>query len=105
MTLMKNFTTDGDQPVRGVLLDCEFEFVCPKTWEELQSTPDPLVRYCPKCEREVTECSTQTQLDDLAERGECVSLKTVVRQLNGSVWFDKNKPCDPETLRRFIDSI
>lgn len=54
-------------------LNCEMTYDCPAAWRDLQQTATPSVRYCPKCNRNVTFCTSQDQLDDLAQRGECVA--------------------------------
>jgi hypothetical protein len=81
-------------------------FECPKVWAALDPTQVPNVRHCPQCQRQVTFCDTQDQLDELAARGECVAFyATPVRQLMGSVAPSKYRPVDSETLRKFIDSL
>lgn len=57
----------------GRFLNCEMAYDCPEVWRDLHQTDNPTVRLCPKCNRNVTFCTNQEQLDDLATRGACVA--------------------------------
>lgn len=50
-----------------------FRFRCPKQWAELTQTDDPAVRWCSVCERTVTFCLSDSDIDRLSRAGECVS--------------------------------
>jgi uncharacterized protein (TIGR02996 family) len=52
----------------------EFAFVCPKTWDGLQSTHDNSVRYCDVCQQHVFFCETVQAANDLAVIGHCIAI-------------------------------
>lgn len=54
-------------------LNCTMAYDCPAEWRGLSKTDSPFVRHCPKCARNVTFCTSQTKLDELAKQGECVA--------------------------------
>jgi uncharacterized protein (TIGR02996 family) len=51
-----------------------FAFECPKRWEHLRPTKDPLTRYCTSCRKHVHHCHTLAEAQDRADRRECVAL-------------------------------
>lgn len=55
------------------ILFCEMEVDCPKHWDELTPTEDPLVRDCTDCGRPVHFIDDQSQLDKAALHGRCVA--------------------------------
>jgi uncharacterized protein (TIGR02996 family) len=52
----------------------EFKFVCPKTWDGLQTTHDDSVRFCSACHQHVFFCDTVEDANDLAVLGHCVAI-------------------------------
>ena len=46
---------------------------CPKTWDELKLTEDPLIRGCSDCGKPVHFIDTQEELRDAAAAGNCVA--------------------------------
>lgn len=52
---------------------CEMDFDCPKQWEELNATADPLVRNCDECGKPVHFVDSQEELEDAAAQGKCVA--------------------------------
>lgn len=57
-----------------------FGFRCPRTWDALTRTADPLVRFCSACDERVYFAATFDEADEHAEAGRCVALpETVVR--------------------------
>jgi hypothetical protein len=52
---------------------CEMEFKCPKQWDELTSTADPLVRDCEECGKPVHFVDSQEELEEAAANGKCVA--------------------------------
>ncbi len=56
--------------------NCKFEFAlqCPKEWDKLAVTDDPLVRTCEACEKNVHYCDTVQLAKHLAGKGCCVAL-------------------------------
>lgn len=88
---------------------------CPAAWCDLRKTYNPTVRHCPKCERNVTFCTSQEQLDDLAKRGECMAFyeqRTRTRDPNlrlglPKYLFDTEGVGSPAslTLNKFFNSL
>jgi len=54
-------------------LNCEMEFKCPKNWFELTDTEQAGVKHCSTCQKNVYLCITQNELDDFANKGECIA--------------------------------
>jgi hypothetical protein len=52
---------------------CEMEFNCPKQWDELRATADPLVRDCEECGKPVHFVDSQGELEEAAANGKCVA--------------------------------
>jgi hypothetical protein len=91
--------------LRIPILNCTVEFECPKTWADLARTEQPNVRHCGTCEKDVTHCTTQEQLDELAKQGACVAFRSSkTTQHVGSVRSSGRKVSKAE-LRAFIDSL
>lgn len=53
--------------------DRQFRTRCPKHWAELAPTAERQKRWCSVCERHVTFCTSDEELDRLARAGECVA--------------------------------
>lgn len=53
--------------------DRTFENRCPKRWCNLERTDTPRQRWCSVCERTVTFCLSDEELDRLASAGHCVA--------------------------------
>lgn len=53
--------------------DRAFQFQCPQKWAALQATEAAAVRWCNICQRTVTFCRTDEELDRLSRAGECVA--------------------------------
>jgi len=59
-----------------VLIACEqveWQFKCPKRWDELMPTNDADVRYCSACHRGVYACKTIEEVNHYARSGECIA--------------------------------
>jgi uncharacterized protein (TIGR02996 family) len=57
--------------------NCElrFDFKCPLSWEKLQPTDNPAVRFCESCGKRVHYCETVDEARRLAARfGHCVAI-------------------------------
>jgi hypothetical protein len=54
--------------------NCEFTFKCPKVWDALAPTPDPSIRFCGECQRQVVFCRTATELKRAIIDNECVAV-------------------------------
>lgn len=52
---------------------CEMDILCPKQWNELAVTADPLVRDCTECGKPVHFIDSQQALVSAAEKGRCVA--------------------------------
>jgi hypothetical protein len=55
------------------ILFCEMEVNCPKQWDELAPTENPLIRNCSDCGKPVHFISSQNELDMAAIDGQCVA--------------------------------
>jgi hypothetical protein len=59
------------------LLNCEFEFECPRNWESLKVLQKEDVftkRYCDSCKKTVMFVDTQEQLDHAIQNNICVAV-------------------------------
>ena len=107
---------------------CEMEVECHVHWEKLKPTDDPRIRSCESCRKDVHLVATQDELDEAAERGNCVTfIKSPIEELPESMRDQlldletKKKPNQPDgstsrrliglprsspsnTLRRFLES-
>lgn len=52
---------------------CEMDIICPKQWDELAVTADPLVRDCAECGKPVHFIDSQAALEAAAAKGQCVA--------------------------------
>ena len=53
--------------------DRSFRIRCPKNWADLNPSDDPTSRWCSTCERIVTFCLTDSDIERLTRNGECVA--------------------------------
>lgn len=51
----------------------DFKFVCPKLWEQLQTTGDEMVRFCTACKEQVHLCLTDEDTITHAKAGHCIA--------------------------------
>jgi uncharacterized protein (TIGR02996 family) len=66
------------------LENCEldWDFVCPKKWEQLTPTDDPSARHCSACRKTVHYCGSIAEAKEKAWAGECVVVDLqVVRRI------------------------
>ena len=64
----------------------EFEFLCPKRWENLKPFgDDQSVRYCDDCGKSVTYCTTIHAAQEKAMRGQCVAIDASVMRKPGDL--------------------
>ena len=56
--------------------NCEraFRFQCPRKWEKLKTTEDPLIRFCEGCVNNVYYCKDIEEAREHAEVGHCVAI-------------------------------
>ena len=59
-------------------IECAFEFVCPKKWEDLEPTREG-VRYCDTCFSDVFLCSTQDEVDKARGLRQCIAIEQVTQ--------------------------
>ena len=57
----------------NVILECDFEFKCPKTWEKLRISDDPEKRFCTSCERDVFFVTSRRELEVYKKLGRCIA--------------------------------
>jgi uncharacterized protein (TIGR02996 family) len=65
---------------RPMIENCDelFAFKCPKQWEKLRGTDNPLVRDCDTCKKQVYYCSTMREAHEHAQQGHCVAVSLAV---------------------------
>ncbi len=56
---------------------CAFSFQCPKTWDRLTPTPDPTIRHCTTCDRDVQLAQTEADFRRYHEQGGCVAVPVI----------------------------
>ena len=54
--------------------NCRFKFKCTKTWDSLDQTSVPGIKYCHECDRGVHYCEDQSELDHALLQDWCVAL-------------------------------
>lgn len=52
----------------------ELDFECPKEWQKLDRGPNPNVRVCRACQKNVTYCTTISEARNIATAGGCVAV-------------------------------
>ena len=57
---------------------CEFEFECPKDWNNLQKTSAENVRFCDVCEKKVFFCNTEREAKAHSILGNCVAINATL---------------------------
>ena len=58
-------------PIRNCVV--EFRKLCPLKWESLGKTPDPGVRLCTTCSRDVYFCDSDEEAIHHAKAGHCIA--------------------------------
>ena len=56
---------------------CTFSFQCPQTWDRLTPTPNPAIRHCTTCARNVQLALTETDFRHYQEQGACVAVPVI----------------------------
>ena len=69
----------------NVILECDFEFKCPKKWENLTILEDPEKRFCSSCEREVFFINTRSELRLYRKLGRCVAANVYNTELGRGI--------------------
>jgi uncharacterized protein (TIGR02996 family) len=62
-----------------------FKFECPKKWEQLTLTGDPLVRFCESCRKGVHYCGAIQEAQEHAWAGHCVAVDCRVDRKPGDL--------------------
>jgi uncharacterized protein (TIGR02996 family) len=65
--------------------DVQFEFVCPRRWQQLQPTKDSAVRYCDRCERRVYYCRSVDEAREHAQKGHCIAVDSRAERRYGDL--------------------
>ncbi len=52
----------------------EFRFVCPNTWEQMQTTDSDNKRFCTQCQRNVFKCHNANEAALRANQDECIAV-------------------------------
>ena len=62
--------------------NCRFRVKCTQSWETLQETPEPRVRFCAACERTVHFCRSESELVAAVSAGQCVAFDPTLSDAN-----------------------
>ena len=54
-----------------------WEFKCPRQWQDLQASNDPSIRFCGHCEKSVHYCANVEELNTFARKGKCIAWSNV----------------------------
>jgi hypothetical protein len=67
---------DSSPKKYGLIENCNWEVAvhCPRRWESLQPTRDPMVRHCFTCLKSVYRCDSEEELRQHVVEGKCVAL-------------------------------
>lgn len=83
---VENCDRIGEPGVRMNALGVEFEYECPKRWEELTPTGDGYgVRFCGACEKTVHYCKDADDVRVNANLGNCVAVELGVPRRPGDL--------------------
>lgn len=82
----------GDQEIIGchdkrgasLLQRVAWDFLCPKTWDKLQETHDPKIRFCQSCRQDVHLITTAEELEQVISVRCCISIQEDGAVLTGS---------------------
>jgi uncharacterized protein (TIGR02996 family) len=72
----------------------QFEFVCPKKWEQLRTTDEVHIRYCDQCHQNVYYSLTLAEATKHAVDGRCVALPTGNLRRDGDLETEVRKRLD-----------
>mgnify|MGYP000500512664 FL=1 len=64
----------------ATIQDCppQFSFLCPKTWQSLESTNTETIRFCPSCQKNVYWCTTPAEVRAYGAKGLCIAVSSSV---------------------------
>jgi len=60
---------------QALIRNCRFAFRCHQQWARLESTPDPRVRHCHECARDVVLCQRDDELREALQADQCVAIQ------------------------------
>ena len=68
-----------------IVTNCEFEFKCPKSWDNLTTTEDSNLRHCQQCNQSVTLCTSQKEYESLVSKGKCIAVDVFQREMHNNI--------------------
>jgi uncharacterized protein (TIGR02996 family) len=99
-------------PVENCDARLTFDFECPKRWETLTPTGDPLVRHCDACGKGVHYCGSIREARDHAWQGHCVAVDSLLTRSPGDLELPmvtmgvlRLEPPSEEEARRIADEL
>ena len=95
---------------KAEVINCDFEYECPRDWFKLATTDDPSIRHCSACNKEVYFCRDVNQLVLLMQYipDACAAVySSKVITIDGSKirMGLPSGPKDKEALRKFTDDL
>jgi hypothetical protein len=66
----------------GFILECDFQFRCPKEWDSLTQSPDPTVRFCSVCQQNVHFVTTRKQFEVHRRLNHCIAASVHIEALD-----------------------
>jgi uncharacterized protein (TIGR02996 family) len=63
----------------------QFQFECPRRWEQLQTTDDQTVRFCQGCDKNVHHCGSVEEAREAAAEGKCVAVDSRLTRTPGDI--------------------
>lgn len=57
------------------ILNCPMEYICSKSWNELQMTDDLNIKFCNACNKEVHLCEDALDLEVALEQNLCIAFQ------------------------------
>jgi len=92
---IENCGAGGTAVDRFSLRTIEFDYQCPRQWEQLRATDNDGIRYCEACHQDVYYCDTIMSAREHVEEGHCVAVDIGLPR----------KPRDLEPPRRMVGFI
>jgi len=73
---------EAGRPIIECGLEVEFEFQCPKTWENLRQTQEADTRFCEGCQKNVYLCRSKDDLTKHLLQKHCIAADVPDFKLN-----------------------
>jgi hypothetical protein len=87
--------------------DVKFRKVCPRTWDNLDPTPEATVRFCQSCQQNVYFCASDAEAIRHALQGACIAKPMPESPRSDGVMLGRPEPpeppLDPEGLARLAE--